>query len=116
MTPFGEKIRDLRNKAGLNQKEMAKILDVTPAYLSALEHGHRGQPSWAIVQKIIRHFNLIWDDAEEIENLARISHPKMTVDTSGLDPEATKLINLLARNIRDLSPEQIRKMLDIVDQ
>ncbi|MDG1437679.1 MAG: helix-turn-helix domain-containing protein [Emcibacteraceae bacterium] len=114
MTPFGEKVRELRRERGINQKLMAKKLAISPAYLSALEHGHRGRPSWALIQQIISFFNIIWDEAEELENLARISHPKMVVDTSGLSAEATELVNLLNREIRTMDEKQIKKMLKVL--
>ncbi|MCC3861818.1 helix-turn-helix domain-containing protein [Pseudemcibacter aquimaris] len=114
MTPFGERVRELRKERGISQKQMAKKLAISPAYLSALEHGHRGRPSWPLIQQIISFFNIIWDEAEELENLARISHPKVSVDTSGLSVEATELVNLLSRNIRDLDQEKIEEMLEIV--
>ncbi|PCI52020.1 MAG: transcriptional regulator [Alphaproteobacteria bacterium] len=116
MTPFGKKIRELRKNKGVNQKQMAADLDVSPAYLSALEHGHRGQPTWAMIQRVISYFNLIWDDAEEIEQLARLSHPRITLDTSGLSVEAVTLVNRLARKIRGLSPAQIAALSVTLDQ
>ena len=64
MTPLGEKIRELRSLRGVTMKEMAAALRVSPAYLSALEHGRRGRPTWAQVQAIIGYFNVIWDEAE----------------------------------------------------
>lgn len=115
MTPFGRKIRELRKDKAVNQKQMAADLDVSPAYLSALEHGHRGQPSWAMVQRVISYFNLIWDDAEEIEQLARLSHPRITVDTSGLSAEAVALVNQLARKIRNLTPAKITELSALLD-
>ncbi len=114
MTPFGEKVRELRKARGISQKQMAKKLAISPAYLSALEHGHRGRPSWALIQQIISFFNIIWDEAEELENLARLSHPRMVVDTSGLSAEATELVNLLNREIRTMDEKTIKKMLDLV--
>ena len=114
MTPFGEKVRELRKARGISQKQMAKKLAISPAYLSALEHGHRGRPSWALIQQIISFFNIIWDEAEELENLARISHPRMVVDTSGLSAEATELVNLLNRNIRNMDDKKIKKLLELV--
>lgn len=114
MTPFGEKIRELRKARGINQKQMAEKLGISPAYLSALEHGNRGQPTWALLQQIISFFNIIWDDAEELENLANISRPRAVVDTSGLSAEATELVNLLSRNISAMDKDQINKMLEIV--
>ena len=102
MTPFGERLRQLRQERGLNQKEMAKALQVSAAYLSALEHGRRTQPTFPFVQRVIGYFNIIWDDAEELQRLATLSQPRVTVDTAGLDPAATEVANLLARNVRQL--------------
>ena len=82
MTPFGERLRELRRAKGVSQKQMAASLGVSAAYLSALEHGRRGMPSWAMVQKIIGYFNIIWDDAEELQRLADTSDPRV-VDRHG---------------------------------
>lgn len=111
MTPFGERVRALRERKGVSQAQMATALDVTPAYLSALEHGKRGAPSWAFIQKIIQYFGLIWDDAEELKELAHISKPKVTIDTSGLDPRATRAVNLLSRKIGRLTDRELDQLL-----
>ncbi len=115
MTPFGEAIRVMRRKRGISQKQMAAAIGVSPAYVSALEHGHRGQPSWELVQRIIGYFNIIWDDAEELQRQAALSHPKVVIDTSGLSPDATRLANVLAARIRDLDPETIAALLSDVE-
>ena len=114
MTPFGERIRDLRRKKGVSQKEMAAALGVSAAYLSALEHGRRGVPTWALIQKIIGYFNVIWDDAEELQRLAAQSAPRAVVDTSGLSPRATELANLLASTIDLLEEEDLRQLAEAV--
>ena len=114
MTPFGRKLRELRAARGLTMKEMAEALRVTPAYLSALEHGKRGRPSWRLVQAIIGYFNVIWDEAEELERLARISHPRVTIDTSGLAPQATELANRLSEEIGELGQAEIADMLALL--
>jgi transcriptional regulator with XRE-family HTH domain len=112
MTPFGEKIRALRAERGVTLKDMATVLRVTPAYLSALEHGRRGRPSWPLVQSIIGFFNVIWDEAIEIERLARLSHPRITIDTSGLDPLATEFANRLAEQIAHLDVSDLKRLSD----
>ncbi len=114
MTPFGAKLRALRAERGVNQKDMAAALGVSAAYLSALEHGKRGVPNWGLVQKIIGYFNVIWDDAEELERLAAISDPRVVIDTSGLSPEATVMANLLASKIRSFDEATINGLIEIV--
>jgi transcriptional regulator with XRE-family HTH domain len=114
LTPFGAKLRALRAERGVSQKQMAAALGVSAAYLSALEHGQRGAPGWALVQKIIGYFNIIWDDAEELERLAAISDPRVVIDTSGLSPEATRLANLLAEKVGSLDGATIDSLIEIV--
>lgn len=88
-------------------KDMAKALNVSSAYLSALEHGRRGTPTWVLLQRIITYFNVIWDEAEDLQRLAELSDPRVVVDTSGLAPEATELANRLANDIGKLKPEDL---------
>jgi transcriptional regulator with XRE-family HTH domain len=111
MTPFGEKVRQLRGQRGILLKKMAMDLGLSSAYLSALEHGNRGRPSSGFLQQICGYFNLIWDEAEEIKRLAQLSHPRVTVDTSGLSPLATELANLLAETIGELDVETLQWIL-----
>ena len=94
---------------------MAEAIGVSGAYLSALEHGKRGAPTWYLVQRIITYFNVIWDEAEELERLAQDSDPRITVDTAGLSPRATQLANRLARQIGTLGEGEITALLAILD-
>jgi transcriptional regulator with XRE-family HTH domain len=114
MTPVGIKLRQLRAARGIKLKDMADALGVSAAYLSALEHGRRGRPTHAMVVAICAQLNIIWDEADELMRLARLSHPRITVDTAGLSAEATELANLLAERIRKLAPERVEKLLDLL--
>jgi transcriptional regulator with XRE-family HTH domain len=115
MTPFGAKLRELRQARGIDQKTMAAALGVSGSYLSALEHGKRGRPPWAMVQKIIGYFNVIWDEAEELERLSDMSDPRVVVDTARLSPEATALANRFAAEVRRLDAGQIAEIDRILD-
>jgi transcriptional regulator with XRE-family HTH domain len=114
MTPFGEKMRKLRADRAITLKQMSTAIGVSSAYLSALEHGKRGRPGWHLIQRIIAYFNIIWDEAEEVTRLARISHPRITIDTSGLNPLATELANRLADDIGKLEPQTLNELLTVL--
>ena len=107
MTPLGAKMRALRDERGVSLKDMAAALNISSAYLSALEHGHRGKPTGFLLHRIIAYFNVIWDEAEELQRLAELSDPKITIDTGGLAPEATELTNRLAASIGKLDTEDL---------
>ena len=116
MTPFGDRMRKLRAERGVTLKEMADAIGVSSAYLSALEHGKRGRPGWHLIQRILTFFNIIWDEAEEVVRLSRISHPRITIDTSGLNPRATELANRLADEIGKLDPAMLDELLGVLER
>lgn len=116
MTPFGEAMRELRRKKGVTQKEMASALGVSQAYLSALEHGNRSAPSFDFIQRVAGYFNIIWDDLEDLMRLAGLSHPRVVIDTAGLDAAYTALANRLAHEIRNLDRETVAAIDGILAQ
>ncbi|MBI3444601.1 MAG: helix-turn-helix transcriptional regulator [Magnetospirillum sp.] len=116
MTPFGARIRGLREVKGIQLQRMAADLHVSAAYLSALEHGHRGRPAPGLVMQICGYLGCIWDEAEELKTLAELSHPKVTLDTSGLSPAHTELANRLGARIRHLSEDEVERLLALLRQ
>jgi len=116
MTPFGEKLRALRAARGILQRDMAAALEVSAAYLSALEHGRRGAPSAGLIHQICDYFGLIWDDADELRNLAKLSRPRLKLNAAGLTPQQTALGNRLARALRNLEPETVAALHRILDE
>ena len=115
-TPFGEAVRRIRRERGITQKAMAKALNVSPAYLSALESGKRGKPGFDFLQRVAGYLNIIWDEADELFRIAAISHPRIVVDTSGLPADYTALANRLAADIRVLRPETVRELASLLAQ
>ncbi len=116
MTPFGLRLRALREARGISQSALAAALHVSPAYLSALEHGRRGRPTAGLIHQVNEFFGLIWDDADELVALARLSHPRVVVDTAGLSPAATELANRLAREIKRLPDSSIQALAAVLDK
>ena len=115
MTPFGARLRQLREDRGLRLKDMADELGVSATYLSALEHGRRSKPNWSFIQRVIHYFNIIWDEADELQRLADLSKPKIKVETAGLSPKATEIANRLARDIGTLNEADLDALLATLD-
>lgn len=114
MTPFGARVRQIRQRQGLSLQDFASRLGVSSAYVSALEHGRRGRPGFALVQGVIHALGVIWDEADELVKLAELSDPRVVIDTAGLDPAATLLANRLARQIRDIDPETLHQITELL--
>ena len=111
MTPFGARLREIREARGMTLKSMAAAIGVSPAYLSALEHGRRGRPTWDLLQRIIGHLNIIWDEAEALQATARRSHPRVVVDSGGLTPTHVELANVIASRLREFSEAEAQELL-----
>lgn len=116
MTPLGEKLRALRAERGMLLKDMAAALEVSPAYLSALEHGRRGAASAGLIHQICQIFGLIWDDADELNALAKQSRPRLRLNSAGLTAAQTALANRLAREFRNLDAASIQAIQNVLDE
>ncbi|WP_180899393.1 helix-turn-helix domain-containing protein [Martelella soudanensis] len=116
MTPFGDAVRELRARRGVTQKQMAEAIGVSPAYLSALEHGRRGKPSFDFLQRVAGYFHIIWDDAEAFFDIAERSDPRVVIDTIGLPSAHTAFANRLSRSIGMLDENAIGELEAVLAQ
>ena len=114
MTPFGLKLRSLRKDKNISITELAKVLKVSTAYLSMLENGKRGKPPNGMVELICAYFCLIWDDSEELKNVANISDTNAQINTAKLGINATTLTNVLKNNIKWLKDDELIELSKII--
>lgn len=116
LTPFGERVRELRRERGLQLKHMAASLGVSSAYLSALERGERGRPTWTLIQGVIHYFGIIWDEADELQHLAEMSETKPQIDARGTGPRAMFVANRLVREFADLDDGEVDAIAAVLDR
>ena len=67
------------------------------------------------MHQVNEYFGLIWDDADELARLARLSAPRVRVNTAGLTPEQTALANRLSQTIHRLPPETVAALHAVLD-
>ena len=114
MTPFGLKLRNLRENKKITTTELAKVLKVSTAYLSMLENGKRGKPPSGMVELICAYFGLIWDESEDLKNAANISDTNAQINTTSLGINATTLTNVLKNNIKWLKDDELIELSRII--
>ena len=81
-----------------------------------LENGKRGKPPDGMVELICAYFGLIWDEAEELKDLAKISDINVQINTKLLGINATTLTNLLKNNIRWLTNKQLIELAETIER
>ena len=114
-TAFGQQLRSLRLQKKITLASMAKILGVTPSYLSQIENGKKNISSHSMIDQINAVLGLIWDDAEKMKSLAAHSKARVTIDTTDLGPQATRAANLMAELIHKVDEQQAKLMADWLD-
>ena len=110
MTPFGIKLKHIREQRHKSLKDLSNALKVSTAYVSMLENGKRGRPADGLIELICSYFNLSWEEADELKFLAKHSDINTKMNSEKLSLNATMLTNVLKNNIKWLTEEQLKKL------
>ena len=110
MTPFGIKLKHIREQKNKSLKDLSKALKVSIAYVSMLENGKRGRPADGLIELICSYFNLSWEEADELKFLAKNSDINTKLNSEKLSLNATMLTNVLKNNIKWLNEEQLSNL------
>lgn len=89
---FGNKLKELRQQAGLTQKQLAEQLGVTKSVISFYERSER-TPSPDVLRKLASVFHVSTDFLLDIDRVKRI-------DISGLDDNDIQLVSMLVDTLR----------------
>lgn len=115
LTKFGKKLRALRLENDQRLKDMADKLEVTAAYLSAVENGKRSVPdSW--IEKLSISYKLSEEEIEELQKLAYENKTDIKIDLNNAKEPEIGLALSFARKFKDLSNEQVCEIQKILDE
>lgn len=105
MVTFGVRLRELRTRKGLNQRDLAELVGVDFTYLSKLENERLPAPSATVIAALATALDT---DADELAVLAG-KIPADLVEVLRQNPGAIKMFRSLAGDIR--SPEDWERHL-----
>jgi transcriptional regulator with XRE-family HTH domain len=111
---FGKRIRELREaRAKLDPRftlrQFAKMVDVSPTFLSKMERGEFDPPK---PEKIMKMAELLGVDADELLALAGRVDPEL----NEIIREKPGVLPDLLRTVRGMSDEQLRKLARQAEQ
>ena len=115
MTPFGERMRVLRADRGMRLLDLAEGLGKSSAFLSALEHGRKGKPNDSLLDQIREVMQLSDKDFQGLVAAADRSGTTSRIP-SGLSAQASETVNVFARKIKNLSPEQLERIRKVMEE
>jgi transcriptional regulator with XRE-family HTH domain len=113
ITTLGKELKKLRIDLGLTLMGMAKAMEMSSSFLSAIETGRKRVPD-NFLNTLTSSFGGVQVDRNKFEvliNQAR-KEVRMSIDNSNYEDAA--LATALARRFGDLSAEQKRRLSNIV--
>lgn len=115
LTKFGKELRKIRIENDQILKDMADKLNVTAAYLSAVENGNRKVPdSW--INIITEEYNLSDENANNLQKLAYEDRNDINVCFDNTNNQEANLALSFARKFKNLNDDQIEEIQKILDK
>ena len=113
MSPFSESLHALRVRHGLRQVELAKLIGYEQSYISALEVGLKGPPTYEFLERVSVALALSEVEQEGLRAAALASQRKLVIE-----PDAPADIYWLLSDLRDeveqLTPAQVRMIREVL--
>lgn len=111
LTPFGRAVRNGRMEIGARLKDMADFLQVSSAYLSAVETGAKKLTD-DLLDGVLSYFRQHSLDVTPIQRAAYQSQEEVTLDLGNTSAETREVIAAFARRFPDMDDEKVRKFFE----
>lgn len=114
ITDFGKILRKIRIDRGEILKDMADKLNVSSAYLSAVEMGKRNIPEqW--ITKISKLYGLSGEETDKLNDAADNSAKCITLNLENISSERKKTAILFAREFENIESETFNKIKKLLE-
>ncbi len=114
-TKFGEFVRILRIKNHEVMGDMAKMLDTSLPFLSAVENGKKNVPQdW--FKKIINHYGLSEEEQQELREAIEESKTQFKIAASKASNVQRKTALAFARSFDEMDDETALKILELLSK
>ena len=115
LTALGKELRVLRMNKNEILKDMASKLNITSAYLSAIENGKR-EPTRKFMDTLFALYNLSDDEKERLNNAYFITIDCVNINLSNQSEAHKDLSLVFARKFDELTDEQVKKLIAILNK
>jgi transcriptional regulator with XRE-family HTH domain len=115
ITEFGKFLRSLRQSHAELLKDMAETLNISAAFLSAVEAGKKSIPA-TLVSQVIEAYELPAKQIQQLKAAVDESQRSATIDLEGVSPEARGVAVALARQFNSLSNDELESLKKTMDE
>lgn len=114
-TYFGKYIRGLRAEKNENLRQMADKLEVSSAFLSAVEVGKKLVPKdW--ISKIVNLYGINEKEENELRNAIDKDNKRTVIEFNKLSTDRQELSMMFARTINTANQKTLEELREILDK
>lgn len=110
LTEFGKKLRTLRIEHGKTLSDLGNLLDLSSAFISAIETGRKSVPA-GFARKVADVLGLNTQEASELDRAASKSVAAINLPLEGRSDHAKELAVAFARRFETMSDADVKKLL-----
>lgn len=115
LTQVGIFLRQMRMGNNEILKEMATKLDVTSAFLSAIENGKKKMPK-SMRNKIVKKYDLSKEDIDALDNAILESNDTVEINIRHLSNDRKELAISFARTFGELNDDDVQFFTDYLNR
>ncbi len=115
LTEFGRELRKFRIDNGELLKDMAQKMNVSSAYLSAMENGKRNIPDWWI-NKLASIYDIDEDTCLRLEKTKLKTIDTVTISIQKTSNTGRKTVLKLSEVIDDIDNDTMNRIYEILNQ
>lgn len=115
LTALGKELRIIRLNNNEILKDMASKLNITSAYLSAIENGKR-EPTKKFMETLFDAYDLSTEEKERLNNAYFITIDSVNINLSNQSKAHKDLSLVFARKFDGLTDDQIKKLIAILNR
>lgn len=112
-TKISEELRKLRISLNENLKDMADKLEVSSAFLSAVENGKKNLPDGLLV-KLKDIYSLSDKEVEDLKNAALVSQKTISINLEKTNELQKNLAVCFARQFAELDDETNKHIMELL--
>ena len=113
MSPFSERLRALRLRYGIRQKDLAVSMALEQSYVSAIELGTKGPPSPAVVDRLSTCLGLTDDEHASLLEALSLSQRHFTIPHTA-SADVYRLCSELWHDLDRLNDAQVRVIREVI--
>lgn len=114
ISKFGEFIRTIRKRQNDSLRDMAKKMDISATFLSAMEVGRKNIPI-SYVDKITEVYSLTNEEKEQLLDAVQETNNRVSLELSQMNENQKEVTLVFARKIQNADEgliEKLRKVLE----